>query len=158
MMKVFLCASKRFSPINAVETNLNLDNKMSNFVYVRNPIRHRHLGKKLMVLKAWPLSCNYELKSSSTGPHFFLIYLDVKIILHPKSIPPTFNLDSYPCKSKVEISLSTHLITFNVIFSYETFVCMHLFIRDRKLTFTRSRKTEGFSYNVIGFYIYCFSF
>lgn len=28
-----------------------------------------------MVLKAWTLSCNYELKSSSAGPHFFLIYL-----------------------------------------------------------------------------------
>lgn len=100
-----------------------------------------------MVLKAWTLSCNYELKSSSGGPQFFLIYLDVKkIIFRPKSISIVEYLESYYFQSKVHSRLGWQLITFNVIFSYETFVCMHIFIKRHKINFYEYLGTSSFSY------------
>lgn len=72
-----------------------------------------------MVPKAWTLSCNYELKSPATGPRFFLIYLNVKKILHPKFIThiPIVNLTHLGLEYKIVciitqllLALSTHIV------------------------------------------------
>lgn len=83
-----------------------------------------------MVLKARTLSCNYELKTSSAGPHFFLIYSDVnKIILHPQIYQYPKRFPTFCLLNKVHFTSLQKSITFNVIFTYDSFIHMSVLKR-----------------------------
>lgn len=119
-----------FPRISINQTNLNVDNETILCNYLRIP-HGGHLGKKLMVLKAWTLSCNYELKSFvRRTPVFSHLFECEEDNIAPPNLCKPLKFGPYNHKDKAEISTLCKAITFRYFLIYWTCLDRFLFSKE----------------------------